>query len=256
MLSTELSPLTAEDCCVYNMLKLTRHVFAWSPQASTWTITNACCSTTAWERSIRRRARPSIICRTETDTPRSYAKPFDSFWCCSGTGAEEFAKLTDTIYFHDDNSIFVNLYIASDVNWPEKGIRITQQTSFPEEQGTTLTISAAKPVDVDLKLRVPYWAKNGSVKVNGRPLPAFADAEQLSRSAWTLEERGPHRTEPSHALARSPHARQGNSSGGDVRPAGIGRTLRRRTAGEVVPALYRGEGGKTFTHTAIQGQAQ
>ena len=115
-----------------------------------------------------------------------YAKPFDSFWCCSGTGAEEFAKLTDTIYFHDDNSIFVNLYIASDVNWTEKGIRITQQTSFPEEQGTTLTISAAKPVEVDLKLRVPYWAKNGSVKVNGRPLPAFADPSSylVLRGPW------------------------------------------------------------------------
>ena len=49
-----------------------------------------------------------------------YAKPFDSFWCCNGTGAEEFAKLTDTIYFHDSNSIFVNLFIASEVNWPEK----------------------------------------------------------------------------------------------------------------------------------------
>jgi DUF1680 family protein len=69
----------------------------------------------------------------------------------------------------------LNLYIASEVNWTEKGIRLTQQTSFPEEQGTTLVISAAKPVDVDLKLRVPYWAKSGSVKVNGHLLSAFAD---------------------------------------------------------------------------------
>ena len=104
-----------------------------------------------------------------------FAKPFDSFWCCSGSGAEEFAKLTDTIYYHDDNSIFVNLYIASTVDWAEKGIRLSQQTSFPEEQGTTLVVSAAKPADVDLKLRIPYWVKNGSVKVNGRILPAFAD---------------------------------------------------------------------------------
>ena len=72
------------------------------------------------------------------------------------------------------------------MNWTEKGIRITQQTSFPEEQGTTLTISAAKPVEVDLKLRVPYWAKNGSVKVNGRSLSAFADASSylVLRGPW------------------------------------------------------------------------
>jgi DUF1680 family protein len=115
-----------------------------------------------------------------------YAKPFDSFWCCSGTCAEEFAKLTDSIYFHDENSIFVNLYIASEVNWAEKGIRVIQQTSFPEEQGTTLLVSAAKPVDIDLKLRVPYWAKGGNVKVNGRPVPAFANPNSylILRGPW------------------------------------------------------------------------
>ena len=174
VLSTQLSSETAEDCCVYNMMKLTRHLFAWSPQA----------------RYMDYHERVLFSHRMGTIDPeigttvyylphgngysKIYAKPFDSFWCCNGTGAEEFAKLTDSIYFHDDGSIFVNLYIASDVNWPEKGIRLTQQTSFPEEQGTTITISAAKPVDVDLKLRVPYWAKSGSVKVNGRPVPAFA----------------------------------------------------------------------------------
>ena len=186
VLSTELSPLTAEDCCVYNMLKLTRHVFAWSPQASHMDY---------YERVLFNHRMGTIDPETGTTVyhlphgngySKIYAKPFDSFWCCSGTGAEEFAKLTDTIYFHDDNSIFVNLYIASDVNWTQKGIRLTQQTSFPEEQGTTLMISAAKPVDVDVKLRIPYWAKNGSVKVNGRPLPAFADASSylVLRGPW------------------------------------------------------------------------
>jgi uncharacterized protein len=174
VLSTELSPLTAEDCCVYNMMKLTRHLFAWSPQA---------CYMDYYERVLFNHRMGTIDPETGTTVyhlalgngySKIYAKPFDSFWCCSGTGAEEFAKLTDTIYFHDDSSIFVNLYIASDVRWPEKGIHLTQQTSFPEEQGTTLLVSAARPVDVDLKLRVPDWAKGGGVKVNGRPVPAFA----------------------------------------------------------------------------------
>src|ERR1700730_8248043 len=142
VLSTELSPLTAEDCCVYNMLKLTRHVFAWSPQASHMDY---------YERVLFNHRMGTIDPETGTTVyhlphgngySKIYAKPFDSFWCCSGTGAEEFAKLPDTIYFHDNNSMFINLYVASDVNWTEKGIRITQQTSFPTEQGTTLTISA------------------------------------------------------------------------------------------------------------------
>jgi DUF1680 family protein len=175
VLSTQLSMDTAEDCCVYNMMKLTRHLFAWSPDASYMDY---------YERVLFNHRMGTIDPETGTTVyylslangySKIFAEPFNSFWCCSGTCAEEFAKLTDTIYFHDDKSIFVNLYIASEVNWAEKGVRLTQQTSFPEEQGTTLLVSAAKSVDVDLKLRVPYWVKDGSVKVNGRPVPAFAD---------------------------------------------------------------------------------
>jgi uncharacterized protein len=186
VLSTQLSSQTAEDCCAYNMMKLTRHLFAWSPRAQYMDY---------YERVLFNHRMGTIDPETGTTVyylplgngySKIYAKPFDSFWCCNGTGAEEFAKLTDTIYFHDENSIFVNLYIASEMNWPEKGIRLRQQTSFPEEQGTTLLISAAKPVDVGLKLRVPYWAKDGSVKINGRLVPAFADPSSslVLRGPW------------------------------------------------------------------------
>jgi len=175
VLSTQLSPQTTEDCCAYNMMKLTRHLFGWSPQARYMDY---------YERVLFNHRMGTIDPETGTTVyylplgngySKIYASPFDSFWCCNGTGAEEFAKLTDTIYFHDDDSIFVNLYIASEVNWPEKGIRLTQQTSFPEEPGTTLLFAASKAVDVDLKLRIPSWARNGAVKVNGQTLPAFAD---------------------------------------------------------------------------------
>jgi len=175
ILSTQLSSETTEDCCAYNMMKLTRHLFAWSPEARYMDY---------YERVLFNHRMGTIDPETGTTAyylplgnsySKIFAKPFDSFWCCNGTAAEEFAKLTDTIYFHDKDSIFVNLYVASELNWPERDIRLTQQTSFPEERATTLMISAPKPVDVDLKLRVPYWAKTGSVKVNGRAVPAFAD---------------------------------------------------------------------------------
>ncbi len=191
VLSTQLSSETAEDCCAYNMMKLTRHLFSWSPRAQYMDY---------YERALFNHRMGTIDPATGTTVyylplgsgySKIYAKPFDSFWCCNGTGAEEFAKLTDTIYFHDDHSIFVNLYIASEVDWTEKGLRLTQQTSFPEEQGTTLLISAAKPVDIDLKLRVPYWAKSGSVKVNGRAVPAFADPSSylVLRGPWKTGDR-------------------------------------------------------------------
>ncbi len=186
VLSTQLSPHTTEDCCAYNMMKLTRHLFGWAPQAHYMDY---------YERTLFNHRMGTIDPETGTTAyylplgngySKIYAMPFDSFWCCNGTAAEEFAKLTDTIYFREDNAIFVNLYIASEVDWPEKGIRITQVTSFPEQQGTTLTISAAKPVDLNLKLRVPYWAKTGAVQINGQTVPAFADPSSylVLRGPW------------------------------------------------------------------------
>ena len=60
------------------------------------------------------------------------------------------------------------------LDWPEKGLHITQGTRFPEEQGTTITVTAKSPTQLAINLRIPYWAQGGSVKVNGSALPAFS----------------------------------------------------------------------------------
>jgi DUF1680 family protein len=186
VLSTELSCDTTEDCCAYNMMKLTRHLFGWRAEARYMDY---------YERVLFNHRMGTIDPETGTTVyylplghgySKIFAKPFDSFWCCNGTGAEEFAKLTNTIYFHDDNSIYINLFIESEVNWPEKGIRLRQQTAFPEEEGTTLIVSAASPVSVDISVRIPYWCRGGSVKINGRSLPAVASPSSylVLRGPW------------------------------------------------------------------------
>lgn len=173
-LSTELGPSTTECCCAYNMMKLTRHLFGWSPEARYMDY---------YERALFNHRLGTI--NPEDGTMmyylplasgywKTFGKPMDAFWCCTGTGSEEYAKLADTIYFHDDDSLYVNLYIDSQLDWPEKGLRIKQQTRFPEEQGTAITIAASNPAQLTMKLRVPYWAKGGSVKINGAALPAFS----------------------------------------------------------------------------------
>ena len=105
---------------------------------------------------------------------KTFGKPFDSLWCCTGTGSEEYGKLTDTIYFHDDDSLYVNLFVDSQLEWPEKGLRVKQETRFPEQDSTSLTLSVKSPVQMTINLRIPYWARGGSVKINGTPLGAFA----------------------------------------------------------------------------------
>src|SRR5258708_18593782 len=106
---------------------------------------------------------------------KMFALPLDAFWCCTGTGVESFSKLGDSIYFHDDQGLFISLFIASELDWREKNVRVVQETKFPEEQGTTLTIRAEKPVDLALRIRVPYWATEGvTATLNGKPIQAEA----------------------------------------------------------------------------------
>ena len=86
-----------------------------------------------------------------------------------------YSKLNDSIYFHDDQGVYINLFIASDLNWAEKGVRIRQTTRFPEQEGTSLLIEAVKPVQMTLRIRVPWWAtRGGSARLNGKPLEGFA----------------------------------------------------------------------------------
>jgi uncharacterized protein len=173
-LASELSTSTTECCCAYNMMKLTRHLFGWSPNARLMDY---------YERTLFNHRLGTI--NPEDGTMmyylplasgywKTFGKPFDSLWCCTGTGSEEYAKLTDTIYFHDENSLYVNLYVASELEWPEKSLRVRQDTRFPEEQGVTILVSAKNPTKMTVNLRIPYWVQGGSVKINGTALPAFA----------------------------------------------------------------------------------
>jgi DUF1680 family protein len=174
-LAGELGKTTEECCCGYNMLKLTRHIFGWTadPRAMDY-----------YERTLLN----SRLGTQDADGLKSYYlplggsgywksfhSPLDSFWCCTGTGVEEFAKLGDTIYFRDEHGLFVNLFIASEVNWPEKGVRWVQETNFPEDGKTRLVVHTAKPVDMDLNVRIPYWVtRGGKISLNGEALPEFA----------------------------------------------------------------------------------
>src|ERR1035441_7884441 len=109
--------------------------------------------------------------RPETPSPE------ESFWCCTGTGAEEFAKLTDTIFFRRGSDVYVNQFIASTLDWKEEGLLIDQVTQFPREQGTTLKIKTSRPIARTVHVRIPSWTTDAAqVKINGRASEAVADS--------------------------------------------------------------------------------
>jgi hypothetical protein len=175
VISTELGKDSHESCCTYNMLKLTRHLFSWEPKAE---------YADYYERALFNGILPTQDPATAMmmyyvpmmpGMFKTFMTPFDSFWCCTGTGMENHAKYGDSIYFHDQDSVFVNLFIASELKWPEKGFGLRQETKFPEEGRTTLVVTAAKPGEMALRIRIPWWVgKGGYVKVNGRKIEAFA----------------------------------------------------------------------------------
>jgi hypothetical protein len=157
----------------YNMLKLTRQLFTWSPDPKLpdyyeRALLNGILSTQDPATAMTMYYMPM-----ESGWYKTFCAPNDSFWCCTGTGVENHAKYGDSIYFHDYNVLYINLFIASELRWPEKGLTLRQETAFPREQGTTLVLNAPSDVELELRIRVPYWATKGvSVRINGEAQPA------------------------------------------------------------------------------------
>lgn len=108
---------------------------------------------------------------------RVYSQPHTSFWCCVGSGIENHSKYGELIYAHRDNELFVNLFVGSELDWKEKGIQLIQQTIFPQEGKTTLSLKTKKSQKLALKVRYPSWVKKDGlvVKVNGKTFKSTTD---------------------------------------------------------------------------------
>lgn len=159
-----------ESCNTYNMLKLSEGLFRMSPEARyadyyERALFNHILSTQHPEHGgyvYFTPARPAHY--------RVYSAPNQGMWCCVGTGMENHGKYGEFIYTHAHDSLYVNLFIASELNWREKGVQVTQTTRFPDEESSELRINTAKPSRFTVLVRVPEWAKPGETEIvcNGR----------------------------------------------------------------------------------------
>jgi DUF1680 family protein len=174
-LSLELKASThhQECCCAYNMMKLTRQLYTWSGDPRYFDY---------YERNLFNHRLGTIQPETGHSAYflsmapgawKTLNSEDNSFWCCTGSGVEEYSKLNDSIYYQDDQGIRVNLFVASELDAREKGVRLRQETKFPDEASTALTISAAPATPWTLRLRIPSWTDSASVKVNGRQVEAI-----------------------------------------------------------------------------------
>lgn len=96
---------------------------------------------------------------------KTYANDYNNFTCDHGTGMESQTKFADSIYFHNGETLYVNLFIPSVLTWPGRGITVRQDTSYPAASSTRLTISGSG--HIALKVRIPKWTSGAVVRVNG-----------------------------------------------------------------------------------------
>jgi DUF1680 family protein len=127
------------------------------------------------------------------DYARSYGTDFHSFWCCTGTGMENHARYGEFIYTHAADSVSVNLFMASELQWTDRGFSLRQDTGFPTEAATTLTITKAPAVPITLRIRHPFWldSAEAGITVNGQPVSSDPQPDGFSeiKRVWQVGDR-------------------------------------------------------------------
>lgn len=179
-----------ETCNTYNMLRLTEQLFAAEPAAHLPDF---------YERALFNHILSSqhpVHGGYVYYTPvrprhyRVYSHPEQSFWCCVGTGMENHGRYGKFIYAHDDNTLYVNLFVASQLNWQEKGLQLIQRTRFPDKPKTALIFSLEQPTEMVVRLRHPSWVRGGEFRLilNGKTLPSESEPGSYEAITRTWED--------------------------------------------------------------------
>jgi DUF1680 family protein len=169
-LNDKLTDNTMETCNTYNMLKLTRHLFALQPSVAYMDF---------YERALYNHILASqdhddgMMCYfvpLRMGTRKEFSDEFNTFTCCVGSGIENHVKYGESIYFKGkDGSLYVNLFIPSRLNWKEKDFHVTLNSNLPVDAQVSLTIHTKKSQAVPLHIRKPYWVQGPvPLKVNGK----------------------------------------------------------------------------------------
>jgi len=186
-LNDRLSDNTCETCNTYNMLKLTRHLFAWQPSAAYMDY---------YERALYNHILASqnpddgMMCYfvpLRQGTHKIFSDFFNTFTCCVGSGMENHSKYAESIFAQgDDGSLFVNLFIPAELNWKEKNIIIRQENFIPDAKQVRLKIISEKPANFTLRIRRPAWSKTSPViYVNGKTVNTeLKDGYLFAKRQW------------------------------------------------------------------------
>ncbi|MFF5973084.1 beta-L-arabinofuranosidase domain-containing protein [Streptomyces sp. NPDC012769] len=174
-----LSKDTCESCNTFNMLTLTRELFALDPDR----VALFDYYERAWLNQMIGQQNPADDHGHVTYfTPLNpggrrgvgpawgggtWSTDYGTFWCCQGTGLEMHTRLMDSLYFRSDDTLIVNLFVPSVLTWPERGITVTQTTAYPVSDTTTLQVTGNVGGTWTMRVRIPGWTAGATISVNG-----------------------------------------------------------------------------------------
>jgi DUF1680 family protein len=167
-----LNDNTDETCNIYNMLKLTRRLFFFNPLPAYMDY---------YERALYNQ----ILASQDTSSAnghctyfqpmrsggiKTYGNDETTFYCCDGTGLENHTKYGESIFFYSGDTLYVNLFIPSQLNWTAKGITVRMDTPYPNSDTVQLTVTGSAYMPI--KIRVPFWLRRSmEVRINGTLQP-------------------------------------------------------------------------------------
>ncbi|EPE34755.1 Six-hairpin glycosidase [Glarea lozoyensis ATCC 20868] len=186
---------TAEACNTYNMLKLTRELWQTDP------------TNTAYFDFYERALINHLLGAQDPSSSHghityftslnpgghrgvgpawgggTWSTDYNSFWCCQGTNIETHTKYADSVYGFDASTLYINLFTPAVLNWSARGITVTQSTTFPASDTSTITITGGGNFAVSI--RIPGWTSGASILVNGAPAGVSANAGSYAKISRT-----------------------------------------------------------------------
>lgn len=169
VLDKERTECNCETCNTYNMLKMTRQLFMITGDSKYSdyyenTLINAIMSSQDPETGMSMYFQPMA-----SGYQKVFGEPENKFWCCTGSGMENFTKLNDSIYYQKDNILAVAQYLASTVKFEAGNMKVTQSGDLTQSEKMTLTVSklADGEISGEIRLRLPDWlAGDAKITIN------------------------------------------------------------------------------------------
>ncbi|MCH8686581.1 glycoside hydrolase family 127 protein [Pedomonas mirosovicensis] len=189
--SKHITEQTCESCNTYNMLKLTRHLYSWSPSANLFDYYERAHINHMLAHQNPKTGHFAYMVPLMSGTHRNWSSDFDDFWCCVGTGMETHSKHGESIYWQGGDTLIVNLFIPSQVEWKERNAKLRLDTRYPYNEDVTLTLTDIEtPQSFAVALRIPGWCQGAKVAINGADQPFNAkDGYVVLRRKWTKGDR-------------------------------------------------------------------